>query len=76
VKNAIVVNMQAQPYHIQMNHKDARIEYVGKHLDSLYSGASSEETFFIKIPADRITKGRKSIRFTSCQEARLYKLRK
>jgi hypothetical protein len=49
-------SMQTQPYHIQINHKDARIEYVGKRLDSLHSGASSEETFFIKIPANRITK--------------------
>jgi cytochrome c oxidase accessory protein FixG len=49
-------SMQTQPYHIQIEDKNARIEYVGKHLDSLYSGASSEETFFIKIPADRILK--------------------
>jgi cytochrome c oxidase accessory protein FixG len=49
-------SMQTEPYHIKIDHKDARIEYVGKHLDSLYTGASSEETFFIKIPADQIKK--------------------
>lgn len=49
-------SMQTRPYHIQIKDKNARIEYVGKHLDSLYTGASSEETFFIKIPADQITK--------------------
>lgn len=49
-------SMQTQPYHIQIKDKNARIEYVGKHLDSLYTGASSEETFFIKIPADQISK--------------------
>jgi hypothetical protein len=49
-------SMQTEPYHIKINHPNARIEYVGKHLDSLFTGTSSEETFFIKIPADLIKK--------------------
>jgi cytochrome c oxidase accessory protein FixG len=49
-------SMQTESYRIRIDHKDARIEYVGKHLDSLYTGTSSEETFFIKIPVDQVTK--------------------
>lgn len=45
-----------EPYRLKLEDRDARIEYVGKHLDSLHSGAASEETFFIKIPRDKITK--------------------
>jgi cytochrome c oxidase accessory protein FixG len=43
-----------EPYHIELEKKNARIEYVGKKLDSLYSGKESEETFFIKVPKDEI----------------------
>lgn len=49
-------SMQTEPYHLSLEDKDARIEYVGKHLDSLYTGKSAEETFFIKVPAGKIRK--------------------
>jgi cytochrome c oxidase accessory protein FixG len=47
-------SMKTEPYHLTINEKDASIVYVGKHLDSLHSGIMAEETFFIKIPAQKI----------------------
>lgn len=49
-------SMQTEPYHIRIVNKEAKIEYVGKHLDSLFTGAVSEETFFLKVPAEKIAK--------------------
>ena len=49
-------SMQTQPYHLVLEEEHAKIEYVGKHLDSLYTGAAAEETFFIKVPADKVLK--------------------
>lgn len=43
-----------EPYHLEMDIPEARIEYVGKKLDSLKSGVESEETFFIKVPREHI----------------------
>lgn len=45
-----------EPYHIEVDNPVAHIEYVGKRLDSLKSGLESEETFFIKIPRESVTK--------------------
>lgn len=45
-----------EPYHLELSNKNAKIEYVGKNLDSLKSGVESEETFFIKLPKELITK--------------------
>ena len=45
-----------EPYHLELSNKNAKIEYVGKKLDSLKSGVESEETFFIKLPKELITK--------------------
>jgi cytochrome c oxidase accessory protein FixG len=45
---------RTEPYRLHLNHPKARIEYVGKHLDSLHTGEASEETFFIKVPAGDI----------------------
>jgi cytochrome c oxidase accessory protein FixG len=49
-------SMHTEPYALKIKHEHARIEYVGKHLDSLESGVASEETFFIKVPAGDIKK--------------------
>lgn len=63
-------SMKTEPYHLSIQDHDARIIYVGKHLDSLYSGVMAEETFFITIPARNIS-GRKQkfrIQIMSAQE--------
>lgn len=43
-----------EPYHIEMDNPNARIEYVGTKLDSLKSGIEMEETFFVKVPVSHI----------------------
>ena len=47
---------QTEPYHLEMEGSAAKIEYVGKHVDSLQPGFNTEETFFLKVPADQIKK--------------------
>lgn len=42
------------PYHLEVKEKDAELIYVGQPLDSLRTGEHMEETFFIKIPQDKI----------------------
>jgi len=49
-------SMRPESYSLSIDNKDARIEYVGKHLDSLYTGKSSEETFFIKVDTGKVLK--------------------
>lgn len=49
-------SMRTEPYHLEVAGGDARIEYVGKKLDSLASGVTAEETFFIKVPAAQVKK--------------------
>jgi cytochrome c oxidase accessory protein FixG len=51
-----------EPYHIQVNLKDAQIQYIGKKLDSLKSGIESEETFFLKVPRAHITKRKENFK--------------
>lgn len=51
-----------EAYHLELNNKNARIEYVGKKLDSLKSGIESEETFFIKVPKELITKRKENLK--------------
>ena len=51
-----------EPYHLEIDSKDARIEYVGKKLDSLKSGVESEETFFIKVPVEHITQRKENLK--------------
>ncbi len=55
-------SIRTEPYHLALNTPDAQIEYVGKHLDSLQSGISSEETFFIRIPSSKIEKRKSKIK--------------
>lgn len=47
---------EAQPYHLELIDKDAKIEYVGNKLDTLRGASLAEETFFIKVKIDKITK--------------------
>lgn len=49
------------PYHLEVVNPEARLEYVGIHLDSLVPGAFNEETFFIKIPNEKIIERKNSI---------------
>lgn len=49
-------SMHTEPYHIRIDDDKAKIIYVGKRLDSLYTGLSAEETFFIKVPEGDIKK--------------------
>lgn len=51
---------KTQPYHIQMEGTEAQLQFVGHELDSLKPGISSEETFFVKVPLEKI-KERKHI---------------
>ncbi len=43
-------SMHTEPYHLELEDKYIRLEYIGKHLDSLHPGISAEETFFLKVP--------------------------
>lgn len=54
-------NAKTQPYHLEVENKNARIEYVGKHIDSLATGVQSEELFFIKLPKDKVTKRKEKL---------------
>lgn len=49
-------SMKQEPYHLTLEDPKARLEHVGKRLDSLSPGISSEETFFIKVPSGSIKK--------------------
>lgn len=44
-----------EPYHFELENKDATVQFAGKKLDSLYPAQPSEESFFIKIPREKIT---------------------
>ncbi|MBL7772883.1 MAG: cytochrome c oxidase accessory protein CcoG [Chitinophagaceae bacterium] len=50
-----------EPYTIRIKEDYARIEYVGKSLDSLPSAVEKEETFFIKVPKTSIDQRKKAI---------------
>lgn len=51
-----------EPYKLEIDHPKARIEYIGKHIDSLKSGVESEETFFIKMPQEAITQRKEKMK--------------
>lgn len=42
-------SMKPLPYRLTVKEEGAVIEYVGKKIDSLYTGKMAEETFFIKL---------------------------
>ena len=54
-------SLKPEPYHIETAEGKAKIELVGKGIDSLYTGVASEETFFIKLPASRILQRKQKI---------------
>ena len=54
-------NSKTQPYNLRVVEKDAVITFVGNKIDSLESGKRVEETFFIKIPANKVTQRRNTI---------------
>jgi cytochrome c oxidase accessory protein FixG len=43
-------SMHVEPYRLLLEDKGARIDYVGRHKDSLHPGIATEETFFIRTP--------------------------
>jgi cytochrome c oxidase accessory protein FixG len=49
------------PYHLEVKEDNAEIVYVGQPLDSLRTGEHMEETFFIKIPKDKIKSRKENI---------------
>lgn len=50
--------MTTQPYSLKISEPNATIEMVGKSVDSIQTGETVEETFFIKVPSDKITQRR------------------
>lgn len=54
-------SLQAEPYHLEAATGGARIEMIGKQLDSLHTGITSEETFFIRLPASAIQQRKQKI---------------
>lgn len=54
-------SLKPEPYHIETADGKAKIELVGKPIDSLYTGVASEETFFIKLPAAQILQRKQKI---------------
>jgi cytochrome c oxidase accessory protein FixG len=55
-------SMHSEPYHLELDNKDASLVYVGKQLDSLQPGISAEETFFIKVAPGKISKRKENYR--------------
>ncbi len=51
-----------EPYHFELENKNASVMYAGKKLDSLYPGVAAEEEFFVKIPKDKINKRKQSFK--------------
>ena len=51
-------NSQIQPYHLSITEQDAKLAFIGKPLDSLKPVMETEETFFIKVPKEKITRRR------------------
>lgn len=49
------------PYHLSVKEENAEIIYVGQQLDSLRTGEHMEETFFIKIPQEKIKSRKENI---------------
>jgi cytochrome c oxidase accessory protein FixG len=47
---------ETKPYHLTLAQSHASLVFIGKKLDSLKSLTETEETFFIKVPKDKITK--------------------
>ncbi|MEO6723195.1 MAG: 4Fe-4S dicluster domain-containing protein, partial [Ferruginibacter sp.] len=45
-----------KPYHLAIAEKDASLSFIGKKLDSLKPVMETEETFFIKVPKEKITR--------------------
>lgn len=45
---------KTENYELKLSNTDAKIIFVGDKLDSLKAGVETEETFFVKIPKDKI----------------------
>jgi cytochrome c oxidase accessory protein FixG len=51
-----------EPYHFELDNKNATVQFAGKKLDSLYPGKATEEEFFIKIPKEQITQRKQNFK--------------
>lgn len=59
------------PYHLEVKEKEAELIYVGQPLDSLRTGEHMEETFFIKIPQDKIKSRKEDLHVQIMSEDRV-----
>jgi cytochrome c oxidase accessory protein FixG len=53
---------KTEPFDLSIDMPNAKIEYVGTRIDSLKPSLETEQTFFIKIPKDKITKRRNQLK--------------
>lgn len=64
------------PYHLEVKEKEAELIYVGQPLDSLRTGEHMEETFFIKIPQDKIKSRKEDLHIQIMSEDRVIQTKK
>lgn len=67
---------QTLPYHLEVKEKEAELIYVGQPLDSLRTGEHMEETFFIKIPQDKIKSRKEDLHIQIMSEDRVIQTKK
>lgn len=67
---------QTLPYHLEVKEKEAELIYVGQPLDSLRTGEHMEETFFIKIPQDKIKSRKKDLHIQIMSDDRVIQTKK
>lgn len=67
---------QTLPYHLEVKEKEAELIYVGQALDSLRTGEHMEETFFIKIPKDKIKSRKEDLHVQIMSDDRVIQTKK
>lgn len=67
---------QTLPYHLEVKEKEAELIYVGQPLDSLRIGEHMEETFFIKIPQDKIKSRKEDLHVQIMSDDRVIQTKK
>lgn len=67
---------QTLPYHLEVKEKEAELIYVGQPLDSLRTGEHMEETFFIKIPQDKIKSRKEDLHIQIMSDDRVIQTKK
>lgn len=64
------------PYHLSVKEENAEIIYVGQQLDSLRTGEHMEETFFIKIPQEKIKSRKENIHIQIMSDDKIIQTKK